>query len=130
MDGFLNARGGGGWVAVSLYRGSVGRVKWVELWAKLSGATPLFGPVSAVVAVAEEQGERGPVVVQLFRNFGFLEHLAKHDSMFQKSPFLARPVGRQPAKQDSFVRLVFQKPANSRLTGKFQKSPPSWYRDR
>jgi hypothetical protein len=56
-------------------------------------------------------------------NFGFLEHAfldywsirAKHDSLFQKSPFLARPFDWLPTKQGPFARLVFQKPANLRL---------------
>jgi hypothetical protein len=45
----------------------------------------------------------------------FWNMFAKHDSLLQKSPLLARPVDRRPTKQGALARLVFQKLANSRL---------------
>lgn len=49
---------------------------------------------------------------------------AQHDSVFQKSPCLARPIGWRPVEQAPFARLVFQKPANLRPDMKLPKFPP------
>jgi hypothetical protein len=40
--------------------------------------------------------------------------VAKHDSMFQKSPILSLGICRCPAKQGNFLQVVCQKPVNSR----------------
>jgi hypothetical protein len=53
----------------------------------------------------------------------FWNALAKHDSMFQKSPSLAPPVRLRLKKQGIFARLVFQKPVNLRLMAKVPKNP-------
>jgi hypothetical protein len=45
----------------------------------------------------------------------FCNTLAKHDFLLQKSLLLSRPVGRRPAKQGPFARVVFQNSANLRL---------------
>jgi hypothetical protein len=55
-------------------------------------------------------------------DFGILERCGELDSTFQKTTFLARPFGRRPAKQVTFARLAFQKPANSRFRVKFHNS--------
>jgi len=47
----------------------------------------------------------------------------KHDSVFQKSAFLARPVGWRPVKQAPFARRAFQKSVNSRLNCHSLKVP-------
>ena len=49
---------------------------------------------------------------------------AKHDSLFQKSSFLAHRVGRHPTNQAPFAGPVFQKSANSRLKMNVPKFTP------